>query len=262
MALTQSTDPNMDSLLAERRLIGKRVEKAAQQLEAPSQAIPFLTRIGAYSALYFIREGLEIVLTVIIFLIIIKEGFGELRLIPSESMVPTLQVGDRLFIEKMTRFWRPYQRGDVLVFYPPEPLAVLPHDPVSLFLRSTGFSALVHNTAEDPVDKAFIKRVVGLPGETVQVVNNVGVYIDGRLLDEPFVNEVANHCMQDKSFCQPRKIPEGHYFLMGDNRNNSKDSRTFGFEPKDRIVGRAVFRILPVERIGTLDEHNEPNGRG
>jgi signal peptidase I len=135
------------------------------------------------------------------------------------------------------------------VFYPPEPDAIMNMDPLSVFLRMTGFSSLFHNKADDPVDKAFIKRLIGEPGDTIQVVNSIGVAINGKLLVEPYTAERGSDCGM---LCYPVKVPRGEYLMMGDNRNMSKDGRYFGFVPKDRLVGRAVFRLWPLDRVGPL----------
>ncbi|MFN8615184.1 MAG: signal peptidase I [Vampirovibrionales bacterium] len=212
--------------------------------------LPGLSRGGVFRGLFLLREAVEMVVIVLVSLIVIKEGLGELRLIPSESMVPTLQIGDRLVIEKVSRWTRAPQRGDILVFYPPEPDAVLHHDVLSTFLRLSGLSSLFHNKAEDPIDKAFIKRLIGLPGDRVQIVNHLGVTINGGFLTEPYTAAKANDCGM---LCYPLTVPEDHYLLMGDNRNMSKDGRYFGFLPKERIVGRAVFRVWPLNRFGPLE---------
>ena len=213
------------------------------------------TRAVRHGVLYFMREVLEIVVVVMFFLVAIKEGIGELRLIPSESMVPTLQVDDRILIEKVTKWWRPYDRGDILVFYPPQ--TILRQDPLSMFLRASGFSGFIYKK-EDNIDVAYIKRLIGLPGDTVEVRPNVGVYINGKKLNEPYVNSIAETCtrVSPVEFCGKVKVPEGHYYMMGDNRNASADSRYWGFEPKERVVGRAVFRVwpwMPAMRFGLLD---------
>jgi signal peptidase I len=202
--------------------------------------------------LFFLKEVAEVVVVVLFFLVAIREGIGEPRLIPSESMVPTLQIDDRVIIEKMTRWWRPYQRGDVLVFYPP--MTVLRQDPISLFLRATGFSNFIFKR-EDNIDVAYIKRLIGMPGDTLEVKPGVGVFINGKLLKEPYVNELAMTCTQviPEETCAPVKVPEGHYYFMGDNRNQSQDSRYWGFEPADRIVGRAVFKVWPLPRFGAVE---------
>lgn len=249
LALSQAEDPWLALVLEKMHVTPAAIEQAIIKQEQP--ALLGLTRHALNSLLFVLRETAEMVFVVIFCLIVIKQGIGELRLIPSESMVPTLQIGDRVVVEKVTRWFRPLQRNDVVVFYPPPPDSLLKKDPISLFMRATGFSSLFHNKAEDPVDKAYIKRLIALPGDEVVVVNHLGVYVNGVLQNEPFVNEVAINC---GAFCSPTTIPKGYYFMMGDNRNHSKDSRYFGLQPANRVVGRAIYRIFPLSRMGTLDE--------
>jgi signal peptidase I len=211
------------------------------------------SQLVSHGFLFFVREVVEVAAVVLFFLVLIREGVGEPRLIPSESMVPTLQVDDRILIEKITRWWRPYERGDILVFYPPG--TTLKQDPLSWLLRATGFSGYLFKK-EDGIDVAYIKRLVGLPGDRVDVRPGVGVYVNGKLLQEPYVNELAQTCtlMEPNPVCGPVTVPPDHYYMLGDNRNQSMDSRYWGFASVDRVVGRAVFRIWPVmpNRLGTL----------
>ncbi len=206
---------------------------------------------GRNTVLFLAKELLEVVAFVLFFLIVIKSFIGELRLIPSESMLPGLQVNDRLVIERVTRWNRPYQRGDILVFYPP--MSQLKKDPVSLFLRWTGFSGLLYKK-DDYIDVAYIKRLIGLPGDTVEVIPGEGVWVNGKKLDEPYINEIAATCtlVKPEPYCGPVKIPAGQYYMMGDNRNQSLDSRYWGFARDERMIGRAVFRIWPLNRVGSL----------
>jgi signal peptidase I len=201
--------------------------------------------------LFFFRETIEVFVMVMFFLIVIKEGLGELRLIPSESMLPLLQVNDRIVIEKVSHWVRPYQRGDVLVFYPP--MTELREDPWSVFLRLTGFSGLLYSK-EDNIDVAYIKRLIGLPGDWVDVHPGVGVFVNGKKLEEPYANELPEFCTQVQPIyhCGPVQVPQGKYFFMGDNRNHSSDSRFWGFASQERLIGRAVFRVWPLARLGEM----------
>lgn len=166
--------------------------------------------------------------------------------IPSQSMVPTLKVGDFILVSKWTYGIRlpvlrtkiieidSPERGDVMVFFPP-------HE-----------------------DRYFIKRVVGLPGDKIHVLNGV-VFINGDKMTQTSVAEEANsprsvvmsenlggveHLMQKRT--SPTRlsqnysavVPQGHYFMMGDNRDNSSDSRVWGPVPEDRIVGKAFARWM------------------
>jgi signal peptidase I len=247
-AMCYSEDPILAQLV---KTNGWTVDKVAEAAKGVGQK-----RWWLYGC-YLLKELVEVLLVVLTFLIVIKEGLGELRLIPSESMVPLLQVEDRIVVEKLTRWWRPYQRGDVLVFYPP--MTELKTDLLSLFLRSTGFSNAFHKK-EDNIDVAYIKRLIGLPGDTVDVRPGDGVYINGVKLTEPYVNEVALSCTKvlPVETCGPQTVPAGHYFMMGDNRNQSADSRYWGFEPIPRVVGRAVFRVWPSGRFGALPAADKP----
>ncbi|MEN9207726.1 MAG: signal peptidase I [Gloeomargarita sp. GMQP_bins_120] len=151
----------------------------------------------------------------------IRTFVAEARYIPSESMMPTLQVNDRLIIDKVTYEFRDPQRGEIVVFQP---------TPV---LREQGFR------------DAFIKRIIGLPGEQVQVKGGV-VYINGQPLAEPYVAAPANYEYG------PVTVPPGHYLVLGDNRNHSFDSHFWGFVPRRNIIGRAAVRFWPPHRIGSI----------
>lgn len=206
----------------------------------------------------FLKETIELIVFTLVLLIIIRQGFIEARYIPSESMLPTLKVEDRLIVEKVTKNLRflgfnlPIKRGDILVFYPPPEGnrgKDLHYDPLSIFARWTGLPFL-------PQDDAYIKRVVGLPGDLLEVRKNEGVYINGKFLIETYTNEPPHYeCTDLKDIELYRRlnktgkiiIPKGHFFMMGDNRNRSQDSHVWGFLDEKRVVGRAVvivWRIL------------------
>lgn len=192
----------------------------------------------------FAREVIEIIVLTLILIIGIKNLIGEPRWIPTESMVPTLIEGDRVFIEKISTYTKDINRGDVIVFYPPE--VILHHDPWSEFTRALGF---LNN------DVAYIKRLIGMPGDTIEVVEGVGVFVNGTLINEPYVNEIANRgCGTRLPFCGPLKLAEDEYFLMGDNRNNSLDSRAWGPLLKKRVIGKSFCTWWPINRI-SLTEH-------
>jgi signal peptidase I len=244
LALCQSAHAHVRHVLDSVQLTPERLMAALPQVQRQT-----LKR----NLLYTVRETLEVVVTVLLMVILIKQGLGEFRLIPSESMLPTLQVGDRIVVEKVS-MWAGHkpERGDILVFYPPEPETILRQDPWSVFLRLTGLSGLIYNK-ESRIDTAFIKRVVGLPGDIVDVRPADGVYVNGTRLEEPYVNEVAYTCTFVTA-CGPVRVPAHMYYMMGDNRNHSADSRYWQFLPEDRIIGQAVFRFFPLDRrLGSLN---------
>lgn len=193
----------------------------------------------------FLKETLDTILFVLIAVIVIRFFIGELRWIPSGSMHPTLIEGDRLFVEKVSKPFREISRGDILVFYPPD--EVLRKDFFSILSRLTGIMCK---------DIAFIKRVVGLPGDRFEVKYEDGeyfVYINNEKLDEPYILSKTDWiACRDDMYCGPFIIPDGHYFMMGDNRGNSQDSRFWGFLPQNRVIGRAVFVFWPVTRAKGL----------
>jgi signal peptidase I len=149
--------------------------------------------------------------------------------IPSKSMVPTLEEGDRVLVNKWSYRLHDIHRGDVVVFTrPPE---------------------VTDTTIDD-----LIKRVVGLPGEHLTIVDG-HVEIDGQPLDEPYLPAHVRTDNVGPVTCpveHPCVIPDGEIWVMGDNRINSEDSRWFGTIPESTVVGRAVLRIWPVTRLSGL----------
>lgn len=193
-----------------------------------------------------IKETVETVVFVVVMVIIIRFFIGEIRWIPSGSMKPTLIEGDRIFVERFSRFYRTPERGDIMVFYPPA--EQLKNTPWKLFSRLTGFFCK---------DIAYIKRVVGMPGDKFEIkTDKTGqntVYINDKPLDEPYVRSPYEYPVcSEAMYCGPFTIPEHKYFMMGDNRGNSQDSRYWGFLDEKRFVGKAIFRFWPLTRIHTL----------
>lgn len=152
----------------------------------------------------------------------IRQFVAEARYIPSSSMEPTLQINDRLIIEKVGYHFTDPKRGDVIVFSPTERLQ------------------------EQNYHDAFIKRVIGLPGETVEVKDG-RVYINNKPIAEDYIAAKPNYPYG------PVVVPPGQYLVLGDNRNNSYDSHYWGFVPKGNIIGRAVIRFWPLDRAGEID---------
>jgi signal peptidase I len=169
----------------------------------------------------------------------IRTYVAEARYIPSESMVPTLKVDDHLVIEKISYYFRAPERGDVVVFNPTKTL------------KAQGF----HD--------ALIKRVIGVPGDRVEIKNG-GVYVNYQRLSESYVAnreptliETCNG--QDSNgkspfLSQPAIIPKDSILVLGDHRINSYDGRCWGLVSKKDVVGRATFRYWPISRTGTLPD--------
>ncbi|MGK7949270.1 MAG: signal peptidase I [Xenococcaceae cyanobacterium] len=170
-----------------------------------------------------VREnGLTLIIAILLALII-RIFIAEPRYIPSDSMFPTLQQGDRLVIEKVSYHFHSPQRGDIIVFQPPSQL------------QMQGYEQ----------NQAFIKRAIALEGDIISVQNRV-VFINDRPLQENYIAELPQYNLP------PVRVPEGKIFVMGDNRNNSNDSHIWGFLPEKNIIGRAVFRFFPFSRFGAV----------
>jgi len=146
---------------------------------------------------------------------------AEARFIPSGSMQPTLEINDRLIIDKVTYRFDSPRRGDIIVFSPPPVLE------------------------EQDVRDDLIKRVIGLPGDEV-AISNGEVRINGDTLSESYIKEAIGYEFG------PVTVPPDHYLVLGDNRNNSFDSHAWGFVPRDNVIGRALVRYWPPNRIGEI----------
>lgn len=168
-------------------------------------------------------ENIQIIVIALALALFIRAFIAEPRFIPSDSMLPTLEVGDRLVVEKISYHFHSPVKGDIIVFDPPQQLQV------------QGYAK----------DQAFIKRVIGTPGETIQVQNGK-VYLNNMPLTEDYIAESPHYQMEKV------KVPEDQLFVMGDNRNNSNDSHVWGFLPKQNIIGHACFRFWPFSRIGKV----------
>ncbi|OPY56320.1 MAG: Signal peptidase I T [Pelotomaculum sp. PtaU1.Bin035] len=158
-----------------------------------------------------IWDGILTLVLAVALSLIVRTYLAEARWIPSTSMLPTLKVGDRLLIDKISMKFNGINHGDIIVFHAPP---------------SSGMN-------ED-----MIKRVVGLPGDTVSIKKGT-VYINGNPLDEPYELE------KPKDDFKPFTVPGNSIFVMGDNRNNSFDSRFWGVVPEELIIGRALACYYP-----------------
>jgi len=175
----------------------------------------------------------EIVKTIGLSLILalgIRQFVAEARYIPSESMVPTLEVNDRLIVEKMSYRFHSPERGDIVVFMPPDAAAKY---------------CLGVQNANVKIKDAFIKRVVGLPGDKVEVRNGT-VLINNHPLQESYIAAKPDYELPASL------VPPNSYLVFGDNRNNSCDGHFWGPVPRENIIGRAAFRFWPPNRIGGL----------
>ena len=198
------------------------------------------------------REYLESIIVAVILALFIRTFAVQAFKIPTGSMKENLLIGDHLLVNKLVyspslgpledRIMgkRPIRRGDVVVFKFPE----------------------------DPT-RDFIKRVIGLPGETIEI-RNKQVFVDGKPLEEPYVHFLEQPLRPDdpeyglrgdsiKDNWGPHEVPEGQLLVLGDNRDNSRDSRFWGFLPADQVKGRALLVYWSYE---ARDDEYRPSGLG
>ena len=188
----------------------------------------------------FLRELPVLILIAFGLAIVLKTVFVQAFYIPSGSMEPTLHPGDRVLVRKIA--YEP-DRGDIIVFSDPRGGLGQDRGLVGGFLHwlseGIGFAR--------PEDEDFIKRVIGLPGETVELRNG-RLYVDGVQVEQPYLAG-----REDTRDYGPVKVPQGELFVLGDNRLNSNDSRFgLGFVPKDKVIGRAFVIVWPPSRVGWL----------
>ncbi|MFF7855769.1 signal peptidase I [Streptomyces sp. NPDC007904] len=189
--------------------------------------------------------------------LLIKTFLVQAFSIPSDSMQNTLQQGDRVLVDKLTPwFGSEPERGEVVVFHDPDNwLAGEPTPDPNPLQKVLSWVGLMPSAEE----KDLIKRVVGVGGDTVECKGTGPLRVNGKELDEPYVYPGNTPCSQDDQGGQFKvKVPEGHIWVMGDHRQNSRDSRynqadkNRGMVPVDKVVGRAVVVAWPINRWDNL----------
>src|ERR1700687_3809839 len=169
----------------------------------------------------FLRDTLEIVFLALVLYVVIQYAVQTVHVLGS-SMYATLHDNDLLVASKISYKLHQPQRGDIIVFKPP-----------------------------DEASRDFIKRIIGLPGERIRIANSV-VYINGHVLNEPYLPEKWTYNNNWPATGQDQLIPPDQYFVMGDNRNHSSDSRSFAPLELGAILGKPEIRICPLGQVGIL----------
>jgi signal peptidase I len=154
----------------------------------------------------------------------IREFIAESRFIPSGSMLPTLDIDDRLMINKLTYRFHAPERGDIAIFMPTE--------------------TLQKENYRDP----FISRIIGIPGDRIEIKNG-RVYLNGNVQVENYITKGDEKSQQG---FESQIVPPDSYLVLGDNRANSYDSRYWGFVPRANIIGKATQRFFPFDRVGSI----------
>jgi signal peptidase I len=191
-----------------------------------------------------VRETVVLVALAILLAVVFKTFLVAAFYIPSGSMESTLNVSDRVLVEKVSYRFGDIQDGDVIVFVHDD-LGLAPNgssNPVARFFSGLGQAiGLV-----PPSDRDFIKRVVGVPGDEI-TCRDGHLLRNGRQVAEPYLDPGVT-----TDGCKTTVVPAGKLYVMGDNRTNSQDSRSFGVIDRSDVVGRAFVRIWPFTDIGWL----------
>ena len=172
--------------------------------------------------MFLTPQKLLLLLITLCFVWLLNKFCFELRYIPSGAMKPTLIENDRLLVNKMVKN---HKRGDIIIHYVPQ-------------IKDKRI--------------AYCKRIIGLPNDRIEIkADDTGkstVYINNEPLDEPYIMSQFDYPPCNEESCGPISIPEGSYFVMGDNRGNSQDSRHYGTIQKKDIIGKVVYRYYPFSR--------------
>lgn len=195
---------------------------------------------GDDSVSSFLKELPILIIIALTLAFLLRTFVIQVFFIPSGSMEPTLQVHDRMVVEKVTYRFRDIARGDVIVFEGEDSSYLPESSGVQRVIRGVGqFVGVIPADARD-----FVKRVIGLPGDEVVIEDGI-VSVNGVKLDEPYADL--------DTYDGTHRVPEGSLFVMGDNRRNSSDSRySLGFIDTEDVVGRAVLRIWPLGEFGGI----------
>ena len=187
------------------------------------------------SSLGCLLEVLETLVLTLIFFFVIQTFIAQPYQVQQQSMERTLEPGQYVLVDKLTPRWDAYDRGDVVVFNPPS------------------------NWTND--NTPFIKRVIGLPGDTVEVRDDGLVYVNGTGLDETYTYKNAEGVAEPTEAGDQQRwvVPDGELFVMGDHRQRSADSRVFGTIPLGNVIGRAFLRYWPISTFGILQTPTYPD---
>ena len=191
-------------------------EVAAEPAPVEEEGEPSLSR--SFGIRSWLQDALETLLLAVILFLVINTLTGRYQ-VHGQSMEPSLHDGQYLIASKVTYWLHPPERGDVVVLQPPQDQSSVP----------------------------YIKRLVGLPGDVVEVRDD-RVWVNGVALNEPYISAPP-------TYAGSWVVSESEYFVLGDNRNNSSDSHAWGLLPRNHILGKAIFCYWPPESWGTIPHY-------
>ncbi|MDD4066945.1 MAG: signal peptidase I [Clostridia bacterium] len=200
-----------------------------------------------------IWEWIYCIIIAIVVALLIRYFIFTPTMIKQTSMVPTLQEGERVFLSRMMRnFDEMPERGDIIIFEMPDGHPSDNQLPIAYYNSHDGLLDKFNRYFLELGKISYIKRVIGLPGEHLQIIEGQ-VYINGEVIEETYLVEGLETGTMDGEYCDVI-IPEDCIFAMGDNRNGSMDSRVFGCIPLYKIEGEVLFRIWPLNKFGDIDK--------
>ena len=180
--------------------------------------------------------------------LVINYFIGTIAGIKQSSMFPTAKEGERVVISRRILFNKTINRKDIVIIE--APLDALHDDSdIACYEQKNGIDYFVYNIM-GLGKRSYIKRVIGLPNEHLEIRKDGYVYINEVKLDEPYLVECLKTPITGKYY--DVQIPEGYVFVMGDNRDGSKDSREFGLIPINKVEGKVITRIWPLNKIGKI----------
>jgi len=207
----------------------------------------------------FFRELVEWILCIVgafIVAVVIKYYIFTPTLVQQRSMTPTILDGERVLINRVVRTLKlPINRGDIITFESPtrdEFNGEYVSDVTKAqYKERSGIVDFILYDLLEIKKVSYIKRVIGLGGDHVEITSDGEVYINEEKLDEPYLTKGLETPITGKFY--DLVVPEGYIFVMGDNRGGSSDSREFGCIPLDKVEGRVTYRIWPISKIGKID---------
>ncbi len=215
-----------------------------------------------------LRENIEAIVFALVIALFIKTFIVDVYKIPTGSMIPTIEIGDFIvaskfiygskipFTNKRLPPIRNPRRGDIVIFlapyYKPPNIIIQMFTPI-VYTLTLGFVNI------DPQPKFYVKRCIGLPGDEIEILNKE-VYINGKPVkgwwpeyhSDPEIIPPGDNLMNNRDFYGPAIVPGDSFFMMGDNRDSSNDSRFWGFVDRNDIFGKSLFRYWPPSRFGIM----------
>lgn len=179
-----------------------------------------------------LKELIVYAIIIVLCITVVPKYVMQRSVVKGDSMETTLQENDSLFVQKVTRYFTNPDRYDIIVLHPDD--------------------TQIDSPDEDPKEVFYVKRIYGLPGETIQIVGN-DILINGEKIDDPYESNVMVKG-DEGTAKEPITLKDNEFFVLGDNRAVSLDSREMGPIRKDQIQGTVLFRLWPIHKFGSVEK--------